>query len=156
MQYLASHKGSRALRNVLVALLVTAVPFGLILKEPDLGTALMFVPILFILLYIWGAPLRYLLSMIFCGVLFSPLAWFLLKDYQKERLLVFMDPGIDPLGAGYTIIQSKIAIGSGGLFGKPFWCGQTGVEPSRRSGCVSLSSEARNARLHGKDGMSAS
>jgi len=123
VQYLASRKAYRSLRNIFVPLVVIAVPFILILKEPDLGTALMLVPILLILLYVWGIPLRSLFFIIFCGVLFSPLAWFLLKNYQKERLLVFLDPGIDPLGAGYTIIQSRIAIGSGGLVGKGWLSG---------------------------------
>ncbi|NQV04776.1 MAG: rod shape-determining protein RodA [Candidatus Omnitrophica bacterium] len=123
VQYLASHKAQHSLRNIFTALAMTALPFILILKEPDLGTALMLVPILFILLYTWNVPFRYLVFMIASGVLLSPLGWFLLKDYQKERLLVFMDPGIDPLGAGYTIIQSRIAIGSGGLLGKGWLSG---------------------------------
>ena len=123
VQYLAAHKQSLSPRHIFAVILVTAVPFVLVLKEPDLGTALMFVPIMFILLYVWGAPLRYLVSLIACAALVSPLGWFLLKDYQKERLMVFIDPGIDPLGAGYTIIQSKIAIGSGGLFGKGWLAG---------------------------------
>ena len=92
-------------------------------KEPDLGTALMLVPILLVLIYTWGAPLKYLLFMIFSGLFLCPLGWFFLKDYQKERLMVFIDPGLDPLGAGYTIIQSKIAIGSGGFFGKGWLSG---------------------------------
>jgi len=123
VQYLAGHKGYDSLKNILVSLAIIAVPFILILEEPDLGTALMLVPILFILLYVWGAPLKNLFFMIFCGALFSPFAWFLLKDYQKERLLVFVDPAVDPLGAGYTIIQSRIAIGSGGIFGKGWLSG---------------------------------
>jgi len=123
VQYLASHKTDYSLKNIFIALALTALPFILILKEPDLGTALMLVPVLFMLLYVWGAPLKRLFFMILCGALFSPLGWFLLKDYQKERLLVFMDPGIDPLGAGYTVIQSRIAIGSGGLFGKGWLSG---------------------------------
>lgn len=123
VQYMASHKTYRTLKDIFVPILVIIVPFILILKEPDLGTALMLVPILLILLYVWGMPLRHLFFMIFCGVMFSPVGWFLLKDYQKERLLVFMDPGVDPLGAGYTIIQSRIAIGSGGVFGKGWLSG---------------------------------
>jgi rod shape determining protein RodA len=123
VQYMTNHKLPRTLGNILVPLAMTVAPFVLIMKEPDLGTALMLVPVFFILLYVWGVPLRYLFFMIFCGVLLSPLAWFLLKDYQRERLLVFLDPGVDPLGAGYTVIQSKIAIGSGGLFGKGWLSG---------------------------------
>ena len=83
----------------------------------------MFIPIFFILLYVWGAPLKNLLFMICSGILLSPFVWFLLRDYQKERLFVFLNPSIDPLGAGYTVIQSRIAIGSGGLFGKGWLSG---------------------------------
>jgi len=61
--------------------------------------------------------------MICSGILLSPFVWFLLRDYQKERLFVFLNPSIDPLGAGYTVIQSRIAIGSGGLFGKGWLSG---------------------------------
>lgn len=123
VQYLATHKDTGAPRHIFITILMAAVPFLLVLKEPDLGTALIFVPILFILLYVWGAPVKYLLSLVACGAILSPLGWFLLKDYQKDRLMVFMDPGIDPLGAGYTVIQSRIAIGSGGLFGKGWLAG---------------------------------
>ena len=93
------------------------------MKEPDLGTSICFFPILFFMLYIGGAVPRHLLSIIGIVMLSSPLFWWLLKDYQKERLLVFLDPNMDPLGAGYTMIQSKIAIGSGGWFGKGWMVG---------------------------------
>lgn len=123
VQYLTNHKIYSGFKNILIPLAMVLVPFILILEEPDLGTALILLPILFILLYIWGAPARYLFSIVLCGVLFSPLGWFLLKDYQKERLIVFMNPNVDPLGAGYTVIQSRIAIGSGGFFGKGWLSG---------------------------------
>jgi rod shape determining protein RodA len=90
----------------------------LIFLQPDLGTALVLVPILFSMLFICGENLRYILGSIALGLASMPLFWGLLKNYQKERLLVFINPDIDPLGAGYTIIQSRIAIGSGGIFGK--------------------------------------
>jgi rod shape determining protein RodA len=123
VQYMAGHKSPQTLGNIFIPLAMTVVPFLLIMKQPDLGTALMLVPVLFILLYIWGVEWRYLFFMIFCCTLLSPLGWFLLRDYQRERLLVFLDPGVDPLGAGYTVIQSKIAIGSGGLLGKGWLSG---------------------------------
>jgi rod shape determining protein RodA len=90
----------------------------LIFLQPDLGTAFVLVPILFTMLFICGENIKYILSSITIGLASMPLFWMLLKDYQKDRLMVFINPDIDPLGAGYTIIQSKIAIGSGGLFGK--------------------------------------
>ncbi len=123
VQYFSIHKTYQDLKNIFVPFLMVLVPFILILEEPDLGTAIMFIPIFFILLYAWGTPLKNLLLMLAGGILFSPFVWFLLRDYQKERLLVFLNPSIDPLGAGYTVIQSKIAIGSGGIFGKGWLSG---------------------------------
>jgi len=99
---------------------VTAVPFVLILKEPDLGTGLLLLPVLVSMLYLWGFPKRKLLWMAAAGAVFAPVLFFFLKDYQKARLMVFVNPNADPLGAGYTIAQSKIAIGSGGLLGRGF------------------------------------
>jgi rod shape determining protein RodA len=90
----------------------------LIFLQPDLGTALVLAPILFACLFISGENVKYILGSMAAGLMGLPLFWSLLKDYQKTRLLVFMNPDLDPLGAGYTIIQSKIAIGSGGIAGK--------------------------------------
>ena len=123
VQYFVTHKTYRAPGDILVPLAMTGVPFCLIMQQPDLGTALMLVPVLLILLYAWNVPFRSLVLIISCGILLTPLGWFLLKDYQKDRLMVFLDPNIDPLGAGYTIIQSKIAIGSGGVMGKGWLSG---------------------------------
>jgi rod shape determining protein RodA len=102
---------------------VVGAPFLLILKEPDLGTGLVLVPVLFAMLYLWGFRLKYIFWMIFLAAAASPFLFHFLKDYQKARLLVFINPNMDPLGAGYNIIQSKIAIGSGGLLGKGFMGG---------------------------------
>jgi rod shape determining protein RodA len=75
------------------------------------------------MLYLWGMKKRHLLLIILAGILFTPIGFHFLKEYQKQRLMVFVNPSADPLGAGYTIIQSKIAIGSGGLYGKGFLSG---------------------------------
>ncbi len=123
IQYLTEHKDDKGIKNIAAAFFIILVPFVLILAQPDLGTALMLVPLFFVLLFIWGARLKYLFFIIGAGLAASPLCWFLLKDYQKERLAVFMNPDIDPLGAGYTVIQSRIAIGSGGVFGKGWLSG---------------------------------
>jgi rod shape determining protein RodA len=118
IQYLTEHKVEKGAITIVTAFLIVIVPFALILCQPDLGTALMLLPVFFTLLYIWGAKLKHLFFIIGSALVISPLSWFFLKDYQKERLMVFMNPNIDPLGAGYTVIQSRIAIGSGGIFGK--------------------------------------
>ena len=109
--------------NLVVPFLLCGVPFFLVILQPDLGTGLLLIPILFFMLYVGGATLKHLIVVGAAGMLSTPILWQFLKDYQKQRLLVFMNPNIDPLGAGYTIIQSKIAVGSGGLFGKGWLAG---------------------------------
>ena len=98
--------------------LVAGLPLVLILKQPDLGSAVLLIPLGVFLLFLWGIRLRYLVMSFVGSLLASPFLWNLLKDYQKKRILVFLNPQLDPLGAGYTAIQSRIAVGSGGLFGK--------------------------------------
>ncbi|HWQ60773.1 MAG TPA: rod shape-determining protein RodA, partial [Negativicutes bacterium] len=99
------------------------VPFLLVLKQPDLGTSLVFLAILFGMLFIAGIRTKHLIGIFAGGLALMPIFWHFLKDYQKMRLTVFLDPNVDPLGSGYHIIQSKIAIGSGMLFGKGLFAG---------------------------------
>ena len=94
------------------------LPFLLVLKQPDLGTSLVFMAIFLGMIFACGINLRLLGGFFAAGVAMLPVLWHFLKDYQKMRITVFMDPNVDPLGSGYHIIQSKIAIGSGMLFGK--------------------------------------
>lgn len=105
------------------ALLLLAIPFFLIVKQPDLGTALLFIPMSLTILFLWGVRRRFLFSVFLGMVLMVPLCWQFLKGYQKKRLLVFLNPNLDPLGSGYTAIQAKIAVGSGGLWGKGYMAG---------------------------------
>ncbi len=111
-------------RHLILPLVMTLLPMVLIFKQPDLGTALLFFGIFSVMLFVSGLEYRYVFFLLFLCLLTAPLGWFILKPYQKDRLLVFMNPNIDPLGAGYTIIQAKIAIGSGRLLGKG-WLGGT-------------------------------
>jgi rod shape determining protein RodA len=97
---------------------LAAIPAALIVKQPDLGTALLLFPVLIVLLIGAGIPYRLLGGLGLGGVLATPLAWVALKDYQRERILVYLDPFRDPLGSAYNVIQAKIAIGSGQLLGK--------------------------------------
>ncbi|MDN5872029.1 MAG: rod shape-determining protein RodA, partial [Nitrococcus sp.] len=102
-----------------VSLLLILVPAGAIAVEPDLGTALLVAMSGFFVLFFAGLAWRVIFGFIAFAVASAPLAWFFyMHDYQRQRLLIFLDPERDPLGAGYHIIQSKIAIGSGGLYGK--------------------------------------
>ena len=103
----------------LPAFLHVAVPVVLIFKQPDLGTSLVFIVILFGMLFMAGANFKHLLTYIFVGIVAGfPLLWFNMKDYQRTRLFIFLDPYKDPLNDGYQIIQSLIAVGSGGIHGK--------------------------------------
>ena len=108
------------LRYLPVPLLMIAVPVALVLKQPDLGTAMMLLATGGALLFLAGVPLRMFAAAAAAAVAAAPLAWSMLRGYQKSRLQTFLDPERDPLGAGYHILQSKIALGSGGLFGKGF------------------------------------
>jgi rod shape determining protein RodA len=92
----------------------------MVLVQPDLGSALVYMAIIIAVLFVAGCPLKYLFSLGSLGVLSFPLFWMFFKDYQKMRLLVFLDPTRDPLGAGYNVIQSRIAVGSGSFLGKGF------------------------------------
>lgn len=105
-------------KGIGMTIVLVGIPLILVLGQPDLGSASLFIPLGVVMLFLWGVRLRYLFATFFLGLLASPIAWNLLKDYQKKRILVFLNPSLDPLGAGYTAIQSKIAVGSGGLFGK--------------------------------------
>jgi rod shape determining protein RodA len=108
----------RRLTDLIPFALHVAPAAVLVFLQPDLGTSLVFVAILFAMLFAAGAPARILAGVGVAGVAASPLFWQLLKPYQRMRLAVFLDPTLDPLGAGYNLIQSKIAVGSGKLFGK--------------------------------------
>ena len=112
------------LRSLVFPGILVGIPAFLVLRQPDLGTSLMFVFIFLILVFVAGARKRYIVSLLGLSLVMLPVFWYFLKDYQKERLLVFINPNIDPLGAGYTVIQSKIAVGSGTLFGRG-WLGGT-------------------------------
>jgi rod shape determining protein RodA len=104
-------------------LVVVAIPTGLIIEQPDLGTALVMLAIFAAMVFAAGAPVRVLAVLAGAAAGAAPVLWGLLRDYQRTRLTVFLDPGIDPLGAGYALIQSKIAVGSGQLWGKGLLAG---------------------------------
>jgi len=129
-------KEERQWRTLLQAAALAGVPCFLILSQPDLGTAIVLVPVMVGMLLIWGIRWRILAGIAGAGLAVLPLAWLRLAEYQKSRLLVFINPDLDPLGAGYTISQSRIAIGSGGLFGKGWLAGtqsQLSFLPERHS-----------------------
>ncbi len=118
--WLLTSRWAQPMGRVTIALLVpvVAVPFVLIVKQPDLGTALLLIPVLVALLVGAGIPLRLLGGLTAAGLGVLPIAWFVMKEYQRERILVYLDPFRDPQGSAYNVIQAKIAIGSGQLLGK--------------------------------------
>ncbi len=110
-------------RTVLGACILLGIPMVLILKQPNLGTAAVFGFAGLAMLLVWGIPLRPLVIVLGAAILCLPVFWFFLEDYQRSRLLVFLNPNLDPLGAGYTVIQSRIAMGSGQFWGKGWLAG---------------------------------
>ncbi|MCY3989325.1 MAG: rod shape-determining protein RodA [Gammaproteobacteria bacterium] len=106
--------------KTLAALLLIAAPAGLVISQPDLGTAVVIVCFGFIALLLAGLNRKYIYGSAALGMLAIPALWVSLRDYQRERILSMLNPESDPLGVGYHVIQSKITIGSGGAFGKGF------------------------------------
>jgi rod shape determining protein RodA len=114
------HKNETALRlrHFAVAALIMLVPFGLIARQPDLGTAMLVGAAGFYVIFFAGLGWKVMGTLFAVGLAALPVAWGFLHGYQRKRVLTLLDPTTDPLGAGYHIIQSTIAIGSGGLWGK--------------------------------------
>ncbi len=111
--------GIHHVKDLVPIIFLMALPFGLIFKQPDLGTALVFIVIVFGILFVAGISYKLLGFAAALALTGIPLAWFyLLGDYQKNRIRVFLNPGIDPLGSGYNVLQSMMAIGSGQISGQ--------------------------------------
>jgi rod shape determining protein RodA len=122
-----SRRGAPTRSDLLIAGAITAVPLLVIIRQPDLGTAVTLLPILFAVAYVAGMPMRIFGVLALIGVLAAPVVWkFALHDYQKERISTFLDPEQDAKGAGYQQIQARISTGSGGLWGKGFMKGTQG------------------------------
>lgn len=109
--------------RLVVPMALIGAPAVLILRQPDLGTAIMVVMTGAAVMFLAGVRLWKFAVVGICGLAAAPIAWQFLHEYQKKRVLTFLNPETDPLGAGYHIIQSKIALGSGGLMGKGFMQG---------------------------------
>lgn len=135
-----SKKDSLGLSDVLAPAAAVGLLAALIAAEPDLGTAFTLVPIFLTAAFLAGLRLKALAGLVLAGILVGSLAWmFALKDYQKARIYSFLDPSLDPRGAGYQKIQSEIAVGSGGLTGKGYKHGtqaQLGYLPARHTDFV--------------------
>ena len=125
-----------SLQDLIKAGLLVGIPLVLILKQPDLGTALVLMPMLIVGAFLAGLQWKHAAVIVLIGVLMLPVGWHFLKPYQKERVTSFLHPEEDAKGSGYQVLQSKIAVGSGGFWGKGFGNGsqnQLGYIPVRYS-----------------------
>lgn len=132
--YLNDKLNPPSFRNILVGLVIIVIPTILIARQPDLGTSILIAASGAFVIFLSGIRWRLIGFAGVLGMISAPLLWYGMKDYQKQRVLTLFDPESDPLGAGYHIIQSKIAVGSGGVFGKGWLNGtqsQLGFLPER-------------------------
>jgi rod shape determining protein RodA len=125
--YLAEHPLPPKSRQLFIAAILIVIPTLLIAKQPDLGTALLVASSGAGVLFFAGLSWRFIVAIIAALASLTPIIWHFMRGYQRDRVLTFLNPEADPLGRGYHIIQSKIAIGSGGIYGKG-WLGSTQSE----------------------------
>src|SRR6185503_12762583 len=126
-KFFGENRGAPAMSDLAIGGMLTLIPFALVAKEPDLGTAVTLLPVFLAVAYLAGMKMRILGVLFLALLLAAPIAWkFALKDYQKSRVTTFLDPSQDAKGAGYQQIQARITVGSGGLTGKGFKQGTQG------------------------------
>lgn len=116
--YLSERPMPPGIKSLLMSAILVILPTVMIASQPDLGTAILVAAAGFFVIFLAGVRWRVLVGAALAGLAFIPVLWRLMHDYQKQRVLTLLNPESDPLGSGYHIIQSKIAIGSGGLYGK--------------------------------------
>jgi rod shape determining protein RodA len=127
MYFGENRRGATNYGDLIVAFLFFLLPFILVARQPDLGTAVTLAPVAFGIAFLAGLRLRLIAVIAIAAVLLAPVAWKVaLKDYQKTRINTFLDPAKDARGAGYQQIQARITVGSGGLTGKGFMQGTQG------------------------------
>jgi rod shape determining protein RodA len=114
------------LRTIAGMTAIVGAPVALILMQPDLGSTLPFIPLLAVMIFLTGVSWRVVVAVLVIGALAVPVFWTVLKPYQQERIRTFLDPERDPKGAGWQVLQSRIAVGSGGLIGKGLGLGSQG------------------------------
>jgi rod shape determining protein RodA len=117
-KYFADNRGECDAQDIAKAGALVGVPMLMVLAQPDLGTALTYLPIAIMGLFLGGMKAKHALVIVLIATLLAPVAWHVLKPYQRDRLTSFMEPEADPQHKGYQVIQSLVAVGSGGIFGK--------------------------------------
>ncbi|MFP4466760.1 MAG: rod shape-determining protein RodA [Candidatus Goldiibacteriota bacterium] len=115
---LVKNKEAFTYKGIFVMFAIVSLPMALILKQPDLGTTILLIPVVLTVFFIGNMPMKRFLVIIGAGIAVLPVVFFFLKGYQKQRLFTFLNPELDPLGAGYNVIQSQMAVGSGQFLGK--------------------------------------
>lgn len=118
--YFEKHEATLTLKNYFIATVLLILPVLFILRQPDLGTAMLIAASGFYVLFLAGLSWRIMLTLLVAALASAPVMWSALHDYQRQRILTLFDPTQDPLGRGYHTIQATIAVGSGGLFGKGY------------------------------------
>jgi rod shape determining protein RodA len=127
MFFAENRRGAKNTSDLVIGGILCGIPLLLIAKQPDLGTAVTLMPVFVGIAFLAGLRLRLLGVLALAAVLIAPIAWkFALKDYQRQRIMTFLDPEQDPRGAGYQTIQARVTVGSGGLLGKGFRNGTQG------------------------------
>jgi len=127
--YFERHEATLAMKNYAFAVILLIVPFALILRQPDLGTAMLILASGFYVLFLAGLNWKIIVGLIVTALASAPFLWHALHDYQRQRILMLFNPEDDRLGKGYHTIQGMIAVGSGGIFGKGYLNGtQTHLE----------------------------
>ena len=124
--FFQKREGILGWKEYLIAVILLAIPVGLIIKQPDLGTALLVLGTGFYVIFLAGLSWKTIVGLIITASASIPLVWSVLHDYQRQRIMTLLDPSSDPLGKGFHIIQSTIAVGSGGIFGKGWLKGTQG------------------------------
>ncbi len=117
-KYFADNRGECDAQDIVKAGALVGIPMLMVLAQPDLGTALTYLPIAVMGLFLGGMKAKHGLIILLIGALLAPVGWHFLKPYQQDRLTSFMEPEADPQHKGYQVIQSLVAVGSGGIFGK--------------------------------------
>jgi rod shape determining protein RodA len=117
-KYFADNKGECDTQDIVKAGALVGIPMLMVLVQPDLGTALTYLPIAVMGLFLGGMKAKHALIILLIGALLAPVGWHVLKGYQRDRLTSFMEPEADPQHKGYQVIQSLVAVGAGGIFGK--------------------------------------
>jgi rod shape determining protein RodA len=116
--YFQQHESLVRLRDYIIATLIVLVPTALIARQPDLGTGILVFAAGFYVIFLAGLPWKIIVGMVAAAAAGAPMVWGMLHEYQRARIMTLLDPEKDPLGKGFHIIQSTIAIGSGGILGK--------------------------------------